>query len=225
MLKIIFMFLGIISLFVSVSHASERCQKTQSRVPIEMNLSYGNVEYLNNVRSSNFQSFLHKETGYRPQLTEMVRGVTFAASSIGVQSNGKVRQFSPNSYCVELESVKVNFGYDRVIVLIDRAYRPGSCQYRVVKEHEDTHVFLNRDTLRFYSKYVHDEAYKIAQKIMPRPAGSAAEAKKVLEEMTAEIQNAVLPINDFFMKIKEEENLKIDTPESYAKTTRLCKSW
>ncbi len=224
MLKIIFIF-GSIILVSASAFAAEECKKTQSFVPITMNLEYGKVEYLNNLKNNSFQSFLHRETGYRPKLPDMVRGVTFAASSIGVQSNAKIRQTGASFYCVELEKIQVNFGYERIIVLIDRSYRPGSCEYRAVKDHEDTHVFLNRDTLRFYSKYVHDEAYKIAQKILPRGVKNEKDAKKALEDMTAEVQQAVLPINDFFMKIKDEENLKIDTPESYAKTSRLCKNW
>lgn len=225
MLKIFFIFLSIVFIPIFNSKGAEICQRTQRNVPIEMDLNYGNVEYLNNKSNSNFQSYLYKETGYRPKLPSQVRGITFAASSISVQGKGKISQLGIKEYCVELDNVKIQFGYDRIIVLIDRKYRPGSCEYKAIKEHEDQHVFLHRDTLRFYSKYVHDEAYKVSQQILPRLVSSENEAKKALEDMVEEIQRAVLPINEFFMKIKDEENLKIDTPESYEKSTKRCRNW
>ena len=62
-------------------------------------------------------------------------------------------------------------------------------------------------------------------KIKPETARSSAEAQKIFERQFAQVIREIQPLIDHINKKIAEKNYIIDTPESYAKTTALCKKW
>src|SRR5690242_1706363 len=63
----------------------------------------------------------------------------------------------PDGTCVALQDIRAEVADRDVTVLIDGKYRPGSCEYRAVLEHEREHVRINADALRRMGELIEQE--------------------------------------------------------------------
>ena len=109
--------------------------------------------------------------------------------------------------------------------MIDKKYKEKSCEYKVVKEHEDTHVYLNRQVLTEFAPRIKQKVNEVAASIPPRVEYTKVRAEKALSEMLAKVQEAVKPEMAEFRKLQDERNQAIDTKENYRATTNLCERW
>ena len=200
------------------------CPSTPFNGPINLNLNYGEVEYLHDLRHSSFSRYLRREMDIKEKLAQAVRGLTVAEASFGIQGNAEVTKMG-NRYCVRLANIDVTFGYSRIVVLIDKKYKEKSCEYKVIKEHEDTHVYLNRQVLTEFAPRIKQKVNEVAASIPPRVEYTKVRAEKALSEMLAKVQDAVKPEMAEFRKLQDERNQAIDTKENYRATTNLCERW
>ena len=200
------------------------CSASRSQVPVNLNINYGEVEYLHDLKHSSFARYLRREMDMKAKLAQTVRGLTVAEASFGIQGNAEVTKMG-NRYCVRLANVDVTFGYSRIVVLIDKKYKEKSCEYKVIKEHEDTHVYLNRQVLTEFAPRIKQKVNEVAASILPRVEYTKVRAEKALSEMLAKVQEAVKPDMAEFRILQDERNQAIDTKENYRATTNMCDRW
>lgn len=200
------------------------CSASRSQVPVNLNINYGEVEYLHDLKHSSFARYLRREMDMKAKLAQTVRGLTVAEASFGIQGNAEVTKMG-NRYCVRLANVDVTFGYSRIVVLIDKKYKEKSCEYKVIKEHEDTHVYLNRQVLTEFAPRIKQKVNEVAASIPPRVEYTKVRAEKALSEMLAKVQEAVKPDMAEFRILQDERNQAIDTKENYRATTNMCDRW
>lgn len=200
------------------------CSASRSQVPVNLNINYGEVEYLHDLKHSSFARYLRREMDMKAKLAQTVRGLTVAEASFGIQGNAEVTKMG-NRYCVRLANVDVTFGYSRIVVLIDKKYKEKSCEYKVVKEHEDTHVYLNRQVLTEFAPRIKQKVNEVAASIPPRVEYTKVRAEKALSEMLAKVQEAIKPDMAEFRILQDERNQAIDTKENYRATTNMCDRW
>ncbi len=123
------------------------------------------------------------------------------------------------------DSVHVDFSITKMNVYVSSQFPEGSCQYRVVLAHENTHVAINdRAFVKYQSlmKRALQRDRSIPTKAHPIRVGSMEEGKSVIEKR---IEGIIVPI---FNRFKEEvlrNNAKIDTPASYRRTQAQCSHW
>jgi hypothetical protein len=200
------------------------CSASRSQVPVNLNINYGEVEYLHDLKHSSFARYLRREMDMKAKLAQTVRGLTVAEASFGIQGNAEVTKMG-NRYCVRLANVDVTFGYSRIVVLIDKKYKEKSCEYKVIKEHEDTHVYLNRQVLTEFAPRIKQKVNEVAASIPPRVEYTKVRAERALSEMLAKVQEAVKPDMAEFRILQDERNQAIDTKENYRATTNMCDRW
>jgi|GEM_PF-1352526 len=200
------------------------CSASRSQVPVNLNINHGEVEYLHDLKHSSFARYLRREMDMKAKLAQTVRGLTVAEASFGIQGNAEVTKMG-NRYCVRLANVDITFGYSRIVVLIDKKYKEKSCEYKVIKEHEDTHVYLNRQVLTEFAPRIKQKVNEIAASIPPRVEYTKVRAEKALSEMLAKVQEAVKPDMAEFRILQDERNQAIDTKENYRATTNMCDRW
>ncbi len=200
------------------------CSASRSQVPVNLNINHGEVEYLHDLKHSSFARYLRREMDMKAKLAQTVRGLTVAEASFGIQGNAEVTKMG-NRYCMRLANVDVTFGYSRIVVLIDKKYKEKSCEYKVIKEHEDTHVYLNRQVLTEFAPRIKQKVNEVAASIPPRVEYTKVRAEKALSEMLAKVQEAVKPDMAEFRILQDERNQAIDTKENYRATTNMCDRW
>ncbi len=200
------------------------CSASRSQVPVNLNINHGEVEYLHDLKHSSFARYLRREMDMKAKLAQTVRGLTVAEASFGIQGNAEVTKMG-NRYCVRLANVDITFGYSRIVVLIDKKYKEKSCEYKVIKEHEDTHVYLNRQVLTEFAPRIKQKVNEVAASIPPRVEYTKVRAEKALSEMLAKVQEAIKPDMEEFRILQDERNQAIDTKENYRATTNMCDRW
>ena len=152
-------------------------------------------------------------------------GMTVSKLGITGQAEPDVQQINRQTACVQIKEFKLTLGYDTLDVYIDKKYKPKSCEYEVVKEHENYHVRVSQEAMTFFKPDVEKSLRAALAKIKPETARTSAEAQKIFERQFAQVIREIQPLIDHINKKIAEKNYIIDTPESYAKTTALCKKW
>lgn len=127
-----------------------------------------------------------------------------------------------NSFCAALSAVDVTLGYDKIQVYIDRKYRPGTCEYQAVLDHELQHVKNFTDTLARYVPVIRDQLIQDAHGLEPiRVSGLRRGARKFQEILARRLE----PLFDQMEEEMNEADDILDTPESYAANQARCDNW
>ena len=206
----------IVTLFLSATCiAAVDCSTYDSDIALDINIKYGKIHYDNTKSNSQFPS--------KPYATTM--GLTMSDLKQNFSADSHIVQTSDGSFCVSLKKVHANIGFPRIDIYIDKKYRPGTCNYNVIKEHEEYHARVQREGLQFFEPKIR-QAIKIAsKKIKAERAFSMDQAQAIASSMLDRIQRDIKPTMNFVQKRLTEENQVIDTPESYAAETKKCKRW
>lgn len=181
---------------------------------LNIRFKYGEIHYINNKSSRDFpQAPASDVTGLT--VTNLQRTAT--GDAVMGRSNG--------SYCVMLGNLNVEIGFPRVDIYIDKKYQPGSCNYNVIKEHEEYHARVQQEGLKFFAAKI-KQAYQTAlKKIKPQETYSASLAQDIAAKMVGQVEKDVLPLMKYVEQQLYEKNMVIDTSESYAKEAKRCPKW
>ncbi len=182
---------------------------------LNIKFNYGKKNYINNKSNDQFPQKPHKN----------VRGLTVTDLQRKTSGDTEIRQVAPSAYCVSLERLNVQIGYPKVDIYIDKKYRPESCNYKVIKEHENYHARVQLEGLKFFEPKI-KEAYKIAlEKVKPIETGSKESANQAASRLIQQIESEVAPLINYVQQRLVEENMVIDTDDSYAEESKKCKNW
>lgn len=152
-------------------------------------------------------------------------GLTVSEMNIG-QTFAYQTQNSVQGSCAFVTEITFEIGYTTLDVYIDKKYKPGSCAYRVVKEHEDYHVEVARQALEFFEPDIREQLDQMADKL-PVVYGYSKEMVEMdmQQQMDRLFQSEIMPLVNHINQKVNEKNAMIDTPESYAQTQALCQDW
>lgn len=130
-----------------------------------------------------------------------------------------------NRYCIGIQKVVFEIGYDNIKVLIDKKYPVNSCPYRVIKEHENYHVAVSQQGMVFFKKDIEKALKDAVSELRPEYAYSETRAEQIMQKQFDTVLKRINPLVDHINRKITEKNYEIDTPESYRKTKMLCPKW
>lgn len=151
-------------------------------------------------------------------------GMTVAKLGVNGSAQPSVQQ-DGRSACIQIKEMRLTIGYDTLDVYIDKKYKPGSCEYEVVKEHENYHVRVSQEAMMFFRPDIEKALQTALSHIHPETVYSQVDAQKTFERQFNQVMREIQPLIDHINRKIAEKNYIIDTPESYAATTALCKNW
>jgi hypothetical protein len=124
------------------------------------------------------------------------------------------------SRCVALKGIQAKAGSGDLTVLIDSRYRPGSCQYQAILDHEQEHVRINADALSRTGRLLDERLRSVGNDWAGRWVPDS-EAGKIEEAVNGAVADAV--------RLAREEadasHERLDTPESYDEVQARCDRW
>jgi len=175
-----------------------------------------------------YQTHLSREEFLRKAPVKMspnTLGMT--VSSLGIQGSAtpEVQYVFKNSYCVQIKEMRLTLGYDIIDVYIDKKYHPGSCEYDVVKEHENYHVRVSQEAMMFFKPDIEAALKKALAKLKPAYVSTEKDAQRSFERQFNQVMAELKPLITHINKKIAEKNYIIDTPQSYRETTALCRHW
>jgi hypothetical protein len=122
--------------------------------------------------------------------------------------------------CVALKGIEARVADRGVTLLVDRSYRPGSCEYRAILDHEQEHVRINAEALRQTGRLLEEQLEAVAGRWGGR--WSAPEQAPRIDEA---VGRAVREATAAARGEAEARHRRLDTPESYAEAQERCGNW
>ncbi len=213
-MKYIFVLLTV-SLFLG-QKANAFCESADTQIVLEADP--GVVEYHNDLSRREFLTFAGTKA------SPNTLGLTVARLNVSGHGDPFLVQDGIKA-CVGLHKIRVKIGYDMLDVYIDKKYRPGTCEYRVVKDHEDYHVRVAKEAVYFFRPDVEKALRRAVNRLKPVVVRSQAEVQPAFEKQFQQVMDEVRPVIQHINDKIAEKNYEIDTPESYRETTALCSHW
>ncbi len=210
---------AILSLFLS-QNASAFCDKISTRVQITTNP--GNVKYITTLSRSDFIQ------GKKYKVSPNTLGLTVADLSISIAGKAQPKiERQGKQICVSLDALAFKMGYEKdgLKVYIDKKYKPGSCEYEVIREHENHHVAVAQQAMLFFRPDIEAKIHEIISNLRPQIVTSEKDITKVIEKQTKQVITELEPLLRHINQTIAKKQAQIDTPESYEKTQALCKNW
>ena len=215
MKKKMYLFLPLLSLLF-VQNASAFCDSSSTRINITM--IPGNVKY---ITTRSRHDFIHSSNH---PVSPNTLGLTVSNLTITGNALSDV-EIEDGKMCVSMGTLNIRMEYDPLIVYIDKKYKPSSCEYKVIKNHENYHVAVAQQAMIFFKPDVEKKIQESLRKIKPVIVKSAKERDEALNKQLTQVMNDLKPLVAHINNITAQKNYQIDTPESYAKTKALCKDW
>lgn len=149
-------------------------------------------------------------------------GLTYAEISLGLSASTRSVPRQRGGYCVYLEEVQADFGFDRVDVYVGREYPRGTCEYRTILDHENEHVAINNSAVRGYGPRLRQSLERELGRLKPLFTTTVRTgARQIVEDLRQRIQ----PMMDAFQREQRRRNAAIDTDANYGALQELCLDW
>ena len=196
---------------------------TPASVQVNIHQLTGEV-VMNNERTRDGLRRMQRQSGRASAFGSAWTPVGLTLTELKYQMRLKIEAIpiSKSAYCARLTAVDAELGYDKLRVYIARKFRPGSCGYRSISDHEMTHVAVFRDALnRFYPQLQH-RLQRAAEEMEPvRSASPDSAAEYLRKRLGATIKPLFLEMN----RELDRNNAKLDTPERYRMEQANCPEW
>ena len=147
-----------------------------------------------------------------------VLGLTKTESRVSVNLDGRILQDRASGYECVAPQIRVSLFYAPIVVYIGREFSPGTCAYKQILAHEMRHLKTYLDHLPKVEVVVRKAlARRFEGKPLYAPIG---QAQALLEK---EIDTGWMPYMKREMGAVEALQAAIDTPQEYARLSKVCK--
>jgi hypothetical protein len=148
-------------------------------------------------------------------------GITYAQTLFSLQGATTVKPVR-GGYCIYIDKVEAAFGWKRMDVYVAAEFKPGTCEYRAVLDHENQHVSINNGALREFAPRVRAALEKVLSEQQPifhgdGQAGTDAALEAVQDRMSGYL--------DQFQQLTAQRNAPLDSDNNYGETAKLCSNW
>jgi len=210
------------TLWTGPAAADDRCPAPAKSASVKITTSKANVIYKTGHSRHDLERLQRSRGRHAAKGNWRILGLTLTDFKYAIKTSARVISISGGRYCAQPVSYDLTIGYSDFLVFIDRKYRPGSCEYRAIRNHEDAHVALYRGYLTRYLPTIKRQAQAAAAGV-PSVIVSTPDlgAKYIQDQMTRLIAPLVQKLN----READVSNARIDTPKSYRNVQMLCDKW
>jgi len=177
--------------------------------------------YNNRLNVDGIRNLFSRQTGTVAGPHRRALGITYALTSFSLQGSTIIREVT-GGYCIYIDSVTADFGWKRLEVYVAAEFKPGTCEYRAVLDHENQHVAVNNRALKEFAPQFRaalEDALSREQPMFVRaiPANADASFMPLNRKMSGQLAA--------FQTLTAERNAPLDSASNYGETAKLCKNW
>lgn len=125
-------------------------------------------------------------------------------------------------YCARLTNVDAELGFDRMDVFVANRFRPGTCAYTSISNHEMTHVAVFRRALDSYYPRMHHRLERAARGII---AVQARNPQVAADYFQKQLRSSIDPLFNEMNRTMDRNNAMLDTPQRYRAEQMRCAEW
>ena len=149
-------------------------------------------------------------------------GVTYTTPEFNIEANSRIVSRGRGPTCVYLTKVKVEFGFRDVDVYVASEYRPGTCEYKAILDHENQHVAINTQALRTHAPRMRLALERMLGEERPTVTNDP-------DRVTQQILNRLTRRMDEYLKAfyaeMDSRNGALDTASNYEAIGNICRDW
>lgn len=223
----LFLVMAFVSAALHIEPAHARActfPNAQNAAPVvNINRSDGRIEH-NNSRTRQTLRQMRRNSGHADGFGSNWTPVGLTLTELKFEMRIKVEAFqlSNRHVCARLSEVDADLGYDLIRVFIARRFRPGSCAYNSISQHEMNHVAVFRRGLDDFYPRLQRRLQRAAGALTPIEASSPGRAAKHLRSrLTATVEPLFKEMN----RTLDRNNARLDTPERYRAEQARCSEW
>lgn len=147
-----------------------------------------------------------------------VLGLTRAQGRLSIGSDGALLRDPLSGYECIAPKIDVELYYTPIVIYVGREFAPGTCAYQEILAHEMRHLKAYRDHLPKVERTVRKAlSDRFNNKPLYARTGQASASLK------REIDTGWMPYMKRELASVEVQQAAIDTPEEYARLSRVCK--
>jgi hypothetical protein len=130
-----------------------------------------------------------------------------------------------------ISKIDIYFGLSKIDVLIFDKYNKDSCEYNVIKDHENKHVKTYQKVLKYYSEEIGRTIYSRVKNKKPILITDVDNIKSISENYVLDVKDFITSdenlnrIEDKMMQEIEYENGLLDSKRNYDETKKQCNNW
>lgn len=191
--------------------------------PVKLNFTTKNVNttYNNDLNVTGIQNVMRQRGQIVAGRHQRALGLTLSQLGFGLTGKTYANPV-PGGYCVYVESITADFGYREMNVYIASEYRPQTGEYRVITDHENEHVAINRTAVREYAPRIRQELERQLASMQPR---FTADAQVSSDRKIKDLHEKLDPLMDEMERVMSQRNGVIDNDNNYAAISEMCKNW
>lgn len=181
------------------------------------------VEYDFNQDTRRLSQFDVRHSPYAPGVKTQIKGLH--SGRIELNSKFQANTFlnhRTDEVCIHYSQIDIYFHIDPKIY-ITREHLPGTCQHKVIHEHELKHLMTDRQLINEYSRKIGEaierDLYQYGYIWGPMPA---QDKDMTLMEMQDSLKNVVDPFLEELKKERHARQAAIDTIEEYERIRKAC---
>jgi hypothetical protein len=161
----------------------------------------------------------HTDTVVGPH--QRALGITYAQTLFSLQGATTVKPVR-GGYCIYINKVEAEFGWKRMDVYVASDFKPGTCEYRAVLDHENQHVSINNTALKEFAPRVRAALEKVLQDQKPVFSHDGQIGTDAALDAVQDRMNGYL---DQFQRLTADRNAPLDSQNNYGETAKLCSNW
>lgn len=150
-------------------------------------------------------------------------GLTQTGTHFSVKPTMRFFRLPDGRMCAQLTQVEATWRVTQLLVDVATEYRPGTCPYREVWEHENQHVAISQRYFAEAERALRTRLAQLAEQIRPQivSGNPDATAREVVNRLMAGVQ----PVLEHYGKETQRANAIIDTPDNYRRVSARCADW
>lgn len=149
-------------------------------------------------------------------------GLTLTELKYQMRVSIEALKIGPNSYCARLTKVDAKIGYDNFDVFIARKFRPGTCAYNSIRQHEMTHVAVFKSGLNEFYPRMRHRLERATKGLGNIKVGNPDAAAKRLQQR---LRHTIDPLFKEMNRTLNRRNGLLDTPARYRLEQSRCENW
>lgn len=158
-----------------------------------------------------------------PKAGSTTLGLTRARTEFRVHAKVWQIDLGGGQRCVGLARAEATWQLFPQKVDIASEYPPGGCNYRIVRDHEDQHVTINREGFQRWSPKA-EEAFRQAV-LKLKPIKTMADQAVASAAFRIDLERSMVPAFANFVAELAIRHGAIDTPANYRRTQLMCPRW
>jgi len=218
-----FLIVLLVMLFVSPVHAAQRgaCAPYATAITLDFKTLMPPPVYNTRLSVQGIRNLFREHTDAVVGPHERALGITYSQTLFSLEGATTVKPVR-GGYCIYINKIEAEFGWKRMEVYVASDFKPGTCEYRAVLDHENQHVGVNNAALREFAPRFRATLEKVLTDQQPvfssdGQAGTNAALEAVQDRMEGYLNQ--------FQQLAAQRNAPLDSQSNYGETAKLCANW